>query len=139
KHWQEQDFSLFYFDTDAYYLNDPLQEAGLFLRKNIEKTGLVNVLDSQREFIRQQHRTVDVYKVQGHTAQAKILNHIVAKEYEQAVTDKNYGAAAIVLADESLLLPTLQTIPSKLKDVNGNESELPLNLNVTMGMSFIAS
>src|SRR5690606_28352198 len=31
KQWQEENRTLFYFDTDAYYLDDKLQEAGLFI------------------------------------------------------------------------------------------------------------
>ncbi len=139
KRWQEQDLARFYFDTDAYYLNDPLQEAGLFLRKNIDKIGLVNTLDNQRTFIKERQREVNVYKVQGHNVQAKILNDIVRDEYVQLATNKDYGDTAIVLADESLLLPALQTIPSRLKDALGNETGLDVNLNVTMGVSFISS
>lgn len=139
KRWQEQDLAKFYFDTDAYYLNDPLQEAGLFLRKNIDQIGLINALDSQRTFIKERPKQVDVYKVQGHNVQAKILNDIVRDEYAQLAANKNYGDTAIVLADESLLLPTLQTIPSRLKDTFGNETGLEVNLNVTMGVSFISS
>src|SRR5690606_22148345 len=68
KRWQEQDLALFYFDVDAYYLSDSLQEAGLFLRKNIDKIGLVNALDNQQQFIKEKVRPVNVYQVQGHTA-----------------------------------------------------------------------
>lgn len=139
KRLQEADLARFYFDTDAYYLKDPLQEAGLFLRKNIDRIGLVNALDSQKAFIKEKIRPVDIYKVQGHNVQAKILNDIVQDEYVQLAINKDYGDTAIVLADESLLLPTLQTIPSKLKDPVGNETGLEVNLNVTMGVSFVSS
>lgn len=139
KRWQEQDIALFYFDTDAYYLNDNLQEAGYFLRKNIHRTGLTNIFDNHRTFIKEQSRSVDVYKVQGHTVQAKILNKIAENTYQQVADDKNYSSTAIVLADESLLMPVLQTIPSKLKDPEGNVTSLTVNLNVTMGLSFVSS
>src|SRR5690606_38514363 len=42
--WQEEERALFYFDTDAYYMNDEQQEAGLFIRRNIKNYGLINVL-----------------------------------------------------------------------------------------------
>ncbi|RYG40391.1 MAG: PD-(D/E)XK nuclease family protein, partial [Chitinophagaceae bacterium] len=42
KRLQEAGKTIFYFDTDAYYIDDPIQEAGLFLRRNLQKTGLVN-------------------------------------------------------------------------------------------------
>jgi ATP-dependent helicase/nuclease subunit B len=132
KRWQDEGKALFYFDTDSYYLNDPLQEAGLFLRKNLDSLGLINALDSKKSYIKQKTRTVNVYKVQGQNAQAKILNNILADDYQLAGADKQYGQTAVVLADESLLLPTLQTIPSE-------DENLEVNLNVTMGVSFLSS
>ncbi|MBP3942491.1 PD-(D/E)XK nuclease family protein [Sphingobacteriaceae bacterium WQ 2009] len=145
KQWQDQGLTRFYFDSDSYFLNDPLQEAGLFLRKNIDRFGLINALDNQRSFMRAQQRPVSVYKVEGHNAQAKILNIILesddkedkdqeAKEAkdEAAKDQEKDSKTVIVLADETLLLPTLQTIPS--------EDKLPkVNINVTMGISYISS
>lgn len=139
KRWQEQDLARFYFDTDAYYLDDPLQESGLFLRKNIDQIGLVNALNNQRSFIAAKKRNIDVYQVQGHNVEAKILNNILSEDYNLLAANKNYGDTAIILADESLLLPTLQTIPSVHKDAQGNETGLKVNLNVTMGVSFVSS
>src|SRR5690606_22740774 len=44
KQWQELGKALFYFDADAYYLEDKQQEAGLFIRRNIFQTELQNAL-----------------------------------------------------------------------------------------------
>lgn len=132
KKWQEEGRSAFYFDTDSYFLTDPLQEAGLFLRKNIDRFGLINELDNTRAFMKSKVRTVDVYKVEGHNAQAKILNVILADDYKEEMDEQHESKTAVVLADESLLLPTLQTIPSE------NE-QLKVNINVTMGISYVSS
>ncbi|HYK75429.1 MAG TPA: PD-(D/E)XK nuclease family protein [Daejeonella sp.] len=137
KRWQDEDKALFYFDTDSYYLNDPLQEAGLFLRKTMDKAGLINALDNRRSFMKEKSRMVNVYQVQGHTAQAKILNSIVGEDYKQEAGNE-LSRTAIVLADENLLFPVLQTIPSSVKTEKG-EKNLELNLNVTMGLSFLSS
>jgi len=136
KRWQDEGKALFYFDTDSYYLNDPLQEAGLFLRRNMEQTGLVNQ-SANNSFIKENPRTVNVYQIQGQTAQAKILNTILDKEYKQE-TGTAYSRTAVILADENLFFPVLQTIPSSVKTENG-EQQLDVNLNVTMGLSFLAS
>lgn len=127
KRWQNEDKALFYFDTDTYYLNDKTQEAGLFLRKNLEKTGLVNALGESKPFIKASVKTIDVYQTQGHTAQAKILGKALQADYP---------SLAIILADESLLLPVLQTIPTTYFDGQENQK---LNLNVTMGYPLVAS
>ncbi|MGV3547669.1 MAG: PD-(D/E)XK nuclease family protein, partial [Pedobacter sp.] len=73
-HLQEAGKALFYFDTDAYYVEDELQEAGLFLRKNLNQLGLKNVFESHGSSFSSEKHEVNVYKVQGQSAQAKILN-----------------------------------------------------------------
>ena len=115
--------ALFYFDTDNYYLNDELQEAGYFLRRNINRLHLKNEFAGAVDLMKTAPHTVNVYKVQGQAAQAKILNHILEKDYIQT---KDVDATAVVLADEALLIPALQTIPVQV-------DEKSVNLNVTMG------
>ena len=126
---QEAGKALFYFDVDEYYLNDPLQEAGLFLRKNIQHLGLKNVFDGQPSLMKTGKHEVNVFKVQGQSAQAKILHTILADGDEQ---QGEVGTTVVVLADESLLMPTLQTIPTAY---HGKE----VNLNVTMGFALATS
>ncbi len=120
---QEAGKALFYFDADNYYLDDNLQEAGFFLRRNIKQLHLKNEFASPVDLMKNAPHNIDVYKVQGQTAQSKILNHILEKDYAQA---QEVDAVAVVLADEGLLIPALQTIPSSTGDK-------PINLNVTMG------
>ncbi|MBS1748175.1 MAG: PD-(D/E)XK nuclease family protein [Bacteroidetes bacterium] len=115
--------ALFYFDTDSYYLDDPLQEAGYFLRRNINKLHLKNEITSPANLMKEVKHPVNVFKVQGQVAQAKILNHILSDDYSQSTVA---DAVAVVLADESLLLPALQTIPLQI-------DEQDIHLNVTMG------
>lgn len=129
KNLQEADKALFYFDADAYYLDDPLQEAGLFLRKNIHQLGIRNVFADKQSLMRTEPHLVDVYSVQGQSAQAKILNNILKDDYHRAAEDLS---VAVVLADESLLIPTLQTIPTM---ADGRAVEL----NVTMGFALASS
>jgi ATP-dependent helicase/nuclease subunit B len=125
---QESGKALFYFDTDPYYLDDPLQEAGLFLRKNIHHLGLINVFANSQSLMTAPHH-VDVYKVQGQSAQAKILNNVLSDQYKE---NEDLSTTVVVLADESLLVPTLQTIPLTY---NGQD----VDLNVTMGFALSTS
>lgn len=126
---QETDRALFYFDADEYYLDDPLQEAGLFLRKNLNLLGLKNVFENNMSLMKTEPHKVNVFKVQGQSAQAKILNNILADDYSDG---KEVGSTVVVLADESLLLPALQTIP-----ISYNEKTI--DLNVTMGFALATS
>jgi ATP-dependent helicase/nuclease subunit B len=136
KRWQEEGKTLFYFDTDTYYVNDQLQEAGLFLRKNLQATGLIDTLGDSRSFIRVNPKTINVYKTQGQVAQAKILSTALQGDYPLLKTENNAGKIALILADESLLLPVLQTIPTHY---NHEGEKLAININVTMGYPLVAS
>jgi ATP-dependent helicase/nuclease subunit B len=136
KRWQDTGKALFYFDTDSYYLNGAIQEAGLFLRKDLGPTRLINVLDSERTFIKNTSKTIDVYKTQGHAAQAKILSKALEQDYPLLKEKDNAGKIALILADESLLLPVLQTIPAHY---NEGGTQHAINLNITMGYPLVAS
>lgn len=135
KRWQEKGLALFYFDTDAYYMQDPMQEAGLFLRNNLQRTGLVNALGADRPHLKQNQKTINVYKTQGRTAQAKILQASLSQHYPLLKQADHTGKLAVILADERLLFPVLQTIPSLFPDGSGET----LPVNVTMGYSLLSS
>jgi ATP-dependent helicase/nuclease subunit B len=136
KRFQDQGKALFYFDTDTYYMDDHTQEAGLFLRKNLERTGLINALGESRALIKSAVKTVNVFQTQGHAAQAKILHQALQSDYPLLKDNAHAGQVALVLADESLLLPLLQTIPTQYHD---GEKNHPVNLNVSMGYPLAAS
>lgn len=136
KRWNLEEKALFYFDTDRYYLDDETQEAGLFLRRNIQRLGLPNALGESKELIRSVKKEVNVYRTQGQTAQAKILQQELLKDYPLLDSNENAGKIALILADESLLLPVLQTIPTHYNSSFGNQK---IELNVTMGYPLLAS
>lgn len=136
KRWAEQEKALFYFDTDSYYLDDETQEAGLFLRKNISRTGLPNAMGESPALIRSRQKEIRVYKTQGQTAQAKILQKELEEDYPMLDAQDNAGKIALILADESLLLPVLQTIPTHYTSGAGH---VEIALNVTMGYPLLAT
>lgn len=131
KRWQDEGKAIFYFDTDSYYLEDEMQEAGLFLRRNLKQIGLKNQLANELSYIQSAQRDVNVYKVQGQSAQAKIVNELLADEKSQILNQQAVNTA-IILADESLLIPVLQTIPAKIGDKK-------VNVNITMGFGLTNS
>lgn len=103
--WQAEDRALFYFDTDAYYMDDVQQEAGLFIRRNINSYGLINALGESPTILENRNSTVNLYACSGKNSQTKVLHDILV---DSASPDKS---AAILLADESLLVPLLQSLP----------------------------
>lgn len=116
KQWQNEGCALFYFDTDDYYLQDNLQEAGVFLRRNINRSELINSFP-QQQILADKRSLVDVIKTQGHAAQAKILTEKINFEALSAFSD-DPEKTAIILADESLLVPVMQTLPPEAGIVN---------------------
>lgn len=113
KQWQQDNYASFWFDVDAYYLEDEKQEAGFFLRKSIYKNGLENSLPALNS-IRNHNNQIVVSKVKGHTAQAKIISNWL----QQFKDGESIGTSAILLADESLLHPVLQSLPADDTPVN---------------------
>ncbi|MGM9479108.1 PD-(D/E)XK nuclease family protein [Pedobacter sp. GSP4] len=126
---QETDKALFYFDADEYYVSDTSQEAGLFLRKNLNQLGLKNVFENRPSLMKSEAHQVNVFKVQGQSAQAKILNNILEEDYAAQTA---IGSTVVVLADESLLMPALQTIPTTY-------NQKQVDLNITMGFALATS
>ena len=115
---KEKDVARVFWDADNFYYNNPIHEAGSFLRiqrdkwKEIDFQGVGNYF-SQRK---------DNFQIIGcpkKISQAKVVAELVKKLTKEDLEDSN---TAIVLAEESLLFPVLHHLPSSVK-----------RLNVTMG------
>ena len=104
------------FDADEYYLDDLTQESGLFLRKWKEKEHFKPFTVVNEKF-KNTSKQIDVLGIPQNVGQAKYLSTILDK-----IKPEEYTQTAIVLADENLLVPVLQSIPKKIE-----------NINVTMG------
>ena len=91
------------FDYDTYYVDDENNEAGLFARKYEKlhpqwiENGISNSLTTDA-------KTFHIINASGNTLQAKALQ---AKLQETSSKDQ-----AVVLADENLLIPVLNSIPN---------------------------
>ena len=105
-------------DLDRYYFEDEKQEAGYFARKffknhpNIEKNFISD------SFLTQE-KTINIISVSGNAVQTNALELALQREEEEKEN------RVIVLADESLLIPVLNSIPESCGDIQ-----------VTMGYPF---
>lgn len=120
KNWQDEGLANFYFDTDAYYMDDNMQEAGLFLRRNIQISGLINALGEPPALLGSRTTPIHVYASSGKVSETKLL-HQILEQNEQAGK-----SSAILLADESLLVSLLQSLPS-------------IQVNITTGFPLVQS
>lgn len=110
----EEDKAEVLWDADEYYLENTAQEAGRFLRKRAypsspKKTGEKFLWCE--DLLKTEEKNIEVIGVAGNATQAKVAGEILSNL-------NDYSNTALVLADETLLIPVLQSLPKKVKDVN---------------------
>src|SRR4030095_9312368 len=105
-----------YWDTDEYYMENKIQEAGASLRKNAEKFNS-GKLKWQENLLKTDSKKIKFIGAPLPVSQAKALGN----ELKNLVPD-NAGKTAVVLPDENLLVPVLRSIPDSVE-----------SLNITMG------
>ncbi|HHN48019.1 MAG TPA: hypothetical protein ENN08_03685 [Bacteroidales bacterium] len=107
------------FDADTYYLDDPKQEAGKYLRK-IARNSKLQTFEWVEKRLAQRAMNIEATGVPHNTGQVLVAGSLLAGlEPEEA------NNTAVVLNDESLLIPLLNAIPGNIDD-----------FNVTMGFPF---
>tara|TARA_B100000809_G_scaffold70283_1_gene67764 strand:+ start:14740 stop:17514 length:2775 start_codon:yes stop_codon:yes gene_type:complete len=105
------------FDADQYYLEDKMQESGLFLR-DLKKEDAFQPFKWITNKFKEEQKQINIYGVPQNIGQAKYITHLL----NEINGSKNYTDTAVVLADENLLIPVLQSVPETIE-----------NINVTMG------
>ncbi len=117
RYFEKQRIAEFFWDGDEYYMSDKKQEAGDFLRKNINDLR-IKPADFPKNFTKNKH--FNIIGTSLNLNQAKLLHSIIKKD------DEKYGDdTAVVTADESMLFPILSALPETIEKIN-----------VTMGYSF---
>ena len=115
-------------DLDRYYFEDEKQEAGYFARKFFKKHPNIEKNFISDSFLTQE-KHINVISVSGNAVQTNALQLALQdkkdKEDKEDNEDKKDKKRVIVLADESLLIPVLNSIPDSCG-----------NIQVTMGYPF---
>lgn len=106
-------------DADAYYMEDEKQEAGFFLRqwKRKWKTQPFNWIE--KDFATSSAE-IKIIGVPYHVGQAKLCGELLS---ELLIAEHPAEDTAVVMMDEQVLLPVLNSLPLMVKD-----------LNITMGL-----
>ena len=95
-------------DADKYYLNDNFQEAGNFLRDHKKRAkGAFNWVSNN---LSANAKNITIYGVMGNIGQAKLIGNLIDSNKEQET--------AVVLSDESLLVPCLEGLPTGINATN---------------------
>ncbi|NOU46046.1 MAG: hypothetical protein HOO86_03180 [Bacteroidales bacterium] len=111
-------------DIDSYYLQSngfELPEAGFFLRRFLEKQNRRTPVKWVTENILKTKKRFFITGIPGNVGQCKALGNKLLHE-------NNFESTAVILADENLLLPTINSIPTNVGV-----------FNVTMGLPFSKS
>ena len=95
-------------DADRYYLEDKFQEAGNFLRAHKERTkGEFSWVSNN---LKEDPKNIRVYGVMGNVGQSKLIGNLLDATKERDT--------AVVLSDESLLIPCLEALPEGISATN---------------------
>ncbi len=112
-----------YFDTDEFYLNDSNKEAGTFInsniknfRKRLEKDGrefdkYIRVISGNS--IDRSGKIINIIGAPLSSGSAKALGEELSK-----AKIENESEVAIILPDENMLLPVMNSLPAKIEHYN---------------------
>jgi hypothetical protein len=106
-----------YWDTDSYFLDDPVHSAGYFIRKHHNAWPYFK--DHQLKGINNNYnaqKNIQITGVPKNISQAKYVGGLL-KEIKKTNPD-SLKKTAVVLGDETLLNPILNAIPEEINAVN---------------------
>lgn len=99
--------------SDRYYLDDEQHEAGLFLRQWLQDPLLADGHQPAETFA--QPKNISVIQAAGQLAQCKAATEQIRLWQSE---DPDLSRSLVVLADESLLVPMLSSLPGSLQALN---------------------
>ena len=123
KKFKASKVGLFFWDIDSFFYQQKFHSAGKFIRsfkeKNLVDEAAVTTLKKNYT----QPKSIEVYGTQKNVAQAKLVGQILKN-----IDANKLSKTALVLGDETLLLPILGSLPENVSNVNITMG-LPLNLS----------
>lgn len=115
------DLGCIYWDIDKVFYNSKIHDAGLFIRHYTKHWKYFK--DNPPKWITDNYsscKNIEIFGVPKHVGQAKYIGSILNNLHQE---NNSLNSTAVVLSDETLLLPVLNSIPENIKA-----------LNITMGL-----
>jgi len=112
--WLQEHETEFFWDFDHHYTDDPGNEAGRFLRTNLQRfppevqLESFDSLDDQKE--------IRIFELPSDLLQAKTVHRIL--EGREIPPKADCTDTAIILCDEELLMPLLMSVPETTGEIN---------------------
>lgn len=128
QHYLEQGNTYIYWDIDSYFLNDPIHDAGLFVRDyqyNWPYYKHQHKIEPQHNFL--EKKNITITGVPKSISQTKYVGQLLQTMGQNEEIDLT--KTALVLADETLLNPMLNAVPKSISEVNITMG-MPLNKTV---------
>ena len=119
KHFSKSADTLLIWDADKYYLEDHMNEAGMYLRKY--KPWSKEIGEQAKQHFIQHNKSIDIIGSPGILGQVRMAAQIV--ETEKLSSPDFENNTVIVPADENLLIPLLNSLSSNTLE----------HTNITMG------
>lgn len=116
----------FYWDYEADELRDPDNQASLFFRENIRRFPSQFSIGSEK--LQLKDKSFELIAVPSSVGQTKEVYNLLTELYPDQSSEKDWIKTAVVLPDESLLVPLLHSLPVNIR-----------NINVTMGFPLKAA
>ncbi|MFS4454485.1 PD-(D/E)XK nuclease family protein [Maribacter sp. 2304DJ31-5] len=113
----ENSNSRIYWDIDAYFLNDPVHDAGLFIRQHKKSWGYFskNKLKGISDHYLSK-KDIEVIGVPKNVSQAKYVGTLLCEI--NATHLNGLKNTAVILANENLLNPLLNAVPKEITSIN---------------------
>lgn len=102
----------FIIDGDQFYINKPAHEAGYFIRKNA-KTDFLNSDTWIENDLKETSKQINLIATTSNITQTRYCGNIL-----ENMSQEEINQTAIVLGDETLLSPLLNSLPSKIERYN---------------------
>ncbi|WP_067145260.1 PD-(D/E)XK nuclease family protein [Pseudotamlana agarivorans] len=105
-----------YWDIDQVFFENPLHDAALFTRQHKKNWNIFNT--HPFEWITNNYsgsKDITLFGIPKNIGQAKYIGTILQELHQEHATLEN---TAVILGDENLLIPVLNSIPNAIKDLN---------------------
>ncbi|WP_040279497.1 PD-(D/E)XK nuclease family protein [Psychroserpens damuponensis] len=112
----EQELATIYWDIDDAFITNPIHDAGLFTRAHKRTWPYFNTHDFnwiQNHY--SEEKDIEIIGAPKNISQIKYVGELLETIYNQKQTLQN---VAVILGDETLLIPLLNSIPKAIKAIN---------------------